>query len=69
MSDIITTEFISAIAGCIYAKINAIFQSLVFIIVICAFILMWLITICLYLTVYVVITPIVLIKYIFKPRT
>lgn len=69
MTNIITTEFISVIAGCIYAKLNAIFQSLVFIIVICTFILMWLITICLYLTVYVVITPIVLITYIFKPRT
>lgn len=69
MSEIITPEFISNITSCIYTKLTAICQSLIFIVVICAFILMWLITICLYLTVYMVITPIVLIKYIFKPRT
>ena len=69
MSGIIAIEFISLIASCIYNILKAIVQSSLLIVVACAFILILLISIRLYLPVYMVITPIVLIKYIFKPRT
>ena len=69
MADILTVKFISDIRESIWAKISAICTSMLFITIICLFIILWMITICLYLAIYMVLTPVVLIKIILTPRT
>ena len=69
MSDMLTVSTISDIRQRIHVKLQAIYYALLFIIVMCMLVFTWLITICLYLMLYMVLTPIVLIKLIFNPRT
>lgn len=69
MSDMLTVSTISDIRQRIHVKLQAIYYTLLYVIVMCVLMFLWLITICLYLTLYMVLTPIVLIKLIFDPRT